>query len=323
MKKMLSRDRRPFLVLAIVVAGMALADLGAGRIMSATTAFSVLQSFSTFGLVALGLALTMVIGEFDLSVAGLFGLGGCIAVIYGNDNALIGIAAALSVAVVFGFVQGMIIIRLRLSSVAVTLGGLLTASGLAHVLTMNRTITFDNIMLALALNEPIGTIFSYRSLTALAIFALAALVFGLTRIGRDLIATGSDRRAAMTAGVRVDRIVVSSFMISATLAALAGALLSYGLASASAGGLTDVLVPAIAASILGGVSLAGGVGSPVGLAVGVITLSALRSGLNALAVPPLFNDIISGLILCSVAIADAPYLYMRLQQLRTLFPYRA
>ena len=320
---MLSRNKRPFVVLAIVITGMAIADFGAGRILSSATAFSALQSFSTFGLVALGLALTMVIGEFDLSVAGLFGLGGCIAVIYGNDHAIAGIAAALAVAIVFGFVQGLRITRLRLSSVAVTLGGLLTANGLAHVMTMNRTITFDNITLALALNEPIATIFSYRSLIVLAIFTVAALVFGLTRIGRDLIATGSDSRAARTSGVRVDRLVVASFVMSATLAALGGALLSYGLASASAGGLTDVLVPAIAAAILGGVSLSGGVGNPVGLAVGIITLSALRSGLNALAVPPLANDIVSGLILCSVAIADAPYLSMRLRQLRAIMPGKA
>ena len=198
----------------------------------------------------------------------------------------------------------------------VTLGGLLTANGLAYVLTMNRTVSFDNIDLALALNEPIAGVFSIRSLVVLAIFAIAIFVFTATRIGRDLIATGSNRRAALISGVGVGRIVVSSFAFSATMSALGGALLSYGLASASPAGLADVLVPAITAAILGGVSLSGGAGNPLGLAAGVITLSLLRSGLNALGAPPYMNDVASGLILLAVAITDAPYLLRRLRAIR-------
>jgi ribose transport system permease protein len=196
--------------------------------------------------------------------------------------------------------------------VPVTLGGLLTANGLAYVLTMNRTVSFDNIDLALALNETIAAIFSVRSLVTLGFFAVAVFIFFATRIGRDLTATGSDRRAALVSGVGVNRIVVTSFAFSSTMSALGGALLSYSLASASPAGLADVLVPAITAAILGGVSLAGGIGNPLGLAAGVITLSLLRSGLNALAAPPYVNDVASGLILLAVAIADAPYLLRRI-----------
>ena len=91
-----------------------------------------------------------------------------------------------------------------------TLGGLLTANGLAYVLTLNKTITFDNIDLALALNEPIAAVLSPRSIATIAFFVVAIFIFGATRIGRDLIATGSDRKAAMISGVRVDRLLVAS-----------------------------------------------------------------------------------------------------------------
>jgi ribose/xylose/arabinose/galactoside ABC-type transport system permease subunit len=306
---------RPILVFFAVLAGLVLVDRGEGNILTAATAFSSLQYFSTFGLVALGLALTMLIGEFDISVGGLFGLGGCVAVLAGNTDPWIGLAAALSTGLVFGIVQGLIITGFRLDSVAVTLGGLLTANGLAYVLTLNKTITFDNIDLALLLNEPIAAILSPRSIVTIAFFAVAIFVFGTTRIGRDLIATGSDRKAALISGVRVDRLLVASFALSAALSALGGALLSYGLASASPAGLTDVLVPAIAAAILGGVSLSGGVGGPFGLAIGILTISLLRSGLNALGVPPFVNDVVSGAILLAVAIVDAPYLSRRLRLL--------
>jgi len=304
---------RPILVLLAVLAGLVLVDRGEGNILTTATAFSSLQYFSTFGLVALGLALTMLIGEFDISVGGLFGLGGCVAVLTGNGDPWIGLAVALSTGLVFGLIQGLIITGFRLDSVAVTLGGLLTANGLAYVLTLNKTITFDNIDLALALNEPIAAVLSPRSIVTIGFFLVAIFIFGTTRIGRDLIATGSDRKAAMISGVRVDRLLIASFALSAALSALGGALLSYGLASASPAGLTDVLVPAIAAGILGGVSLSGGVGGPFGLAIGILTISVLRSGLNALGVPPFVNDVVSGAILLTVAIIDAPYLSRRLR----------
>ncbi len=316
LRRLTSLDLRPYVVFALMLAGLALVDADAGRVLTGVTVFSTLQSFSTFGPVALGLGLTMIIGEFDLSVSGVFGLGGCVAVLYGNDSAWLGVGCAFGIGILFGMAQGLIITRFGVGSVPVTLGGLLTANGLAYVLTMNRTVSFDNIDLALALNEPIAGVFSIRSLVVLAIFAIAIFVFTATRIGRDLIATGSNRRAALISGVGVGRIVVSSFAFSATMSALGGALLSYGLASASPAGLADVLVPAITAAILGGVSLSGGAGNPLGLAAGVITLSLLRSGLNALGAPPYMNDVASGLILLAVAITDAPYLLRRLRAIR-------
>lgn len=307
---------RPAIVLLAVVVALSLLDGGEGNILTAGTAFSALQYFSTFGLVALGLALTMLIGEFDLSVGGLFGLGGCVAVLAGNTDPWIGLAVALATGLVFGVVQGGIITRFRVNSVAVTLGGLLTANGLAYVLTLNKTITFDDIDLALLLNEPIGVAFSPRSLVTIAFFAVAFAIFSTTRIGRDLVAIGSDRRAALVSGVSVDALRIGAFAISGSIATIGGALLSYGLASASPAGLTDVLVPAIAASILGGVSLSGGVGNPLGLALGVLTLSLLRSGLNGLGVAPFVNGIATGAVLFGVAVLDAPRHLIRWRMLR-------
>src|SRR5262249_58745310 len=104
--------------------------------------------------------------------------------------------------------------------------------------------------------------------------------------GRASAGVGSDRRAAMTAGVGVDALIIGVFGFSGLCAALSGALLSYSLASASPSGLSDVIVPAAAAAILGGVSLAGGTGRPLGIAMGVLSLAVLRAGLHALGAPP-------------------------------------
>jgi ribose/xylose/arabinose/galactoside ABC-type transport system permease subunit len=307
---------RPYLILTIVILLLSAFDAGQGRFLTIATAFSALQTFATFGLVALGLGLTMLIGEFDLSVAGIFGLAGCVALLMGVTDPWVGIACALGIGFVFGLAQGLLITKLELGSVPVTLGGLLTATGTAYVLTGNRAVSSNHVELAMAIDEPLANLFSIHSLIALGIFAVAGIVFAFTRLGRDLIALGSDRRASIMTGVSVDRLVIGSFVFSAMAAALGGTLLSMGLASASPSGLSDVLVPAAAAAILGGVSLAGGTGTPLGIAAGVLTLTVLRSGLNAIAAPPFAHDLATGLILLAVAISDASFLWHRLIALK-------
>lgn len=303
---------RPLAILAACVVLLAVVDWGQWRFLSAATPYSTLQIFANVGLVALGLGLSMMIREFDLSVVGMYGLAGCVAVMTGAAHPWFGIAFAMSIGLVAGIVQGLIIVRFSLSSVGVTLGGLLTFVGIAHVLTENRSVPYDNLKVALLVNAPIAGFLSLRSAVSIAIFVVVALLFGFTRIGRDLIAIGSDRRAAMIAGVSVNVFVVGVFAFSGFCAAASGALLSYSLASASPAGLSDVLVPGAAAAILGGVSLGGGSGRPLGIATGVLILAVLRSGLNAVEAPPFVNDIAMGAILLTVAILDGPYLMRRL-----------
>jgi ribose/xylose/arabinose/galactoside ABC-type transport system permease subunit len=298
------------------VALLALIDRGTGFFFSIGTIFSVMQLFATFGLVALGLGLSLLIREFDLSVAGIVGLAGCIAVMTGAANPWLGLLLGVGAGLVSGVLQGIIMTRLNLSSVGVTLGGLLTLQGITYVLTENKTIGYPNISVALELNAPIGGLISVRSAACLAVFVLAALVMTCTRIGRDVIATGSDRRAARIAGLNTDRVVIGVFATSGASAALAGALLSYSLGAASPVALADVLATAAAAAIVGGVSVAGGRGSPMGIAAGVLTLCILRSGLSAIGVEPHVHDLVTGFILVAIAVLDAPELYRRVTSWR-------
>lgn len=309
---------RPVLLLALVIAGFAVFH-GDGNFIGPATSFSVFQHFATIGLVALALGLTMLMREFDISVAGMMGLGGCIAVMVGNQHASIGLLAAVLVGIVGGLIQGGLIVRLRLSSVAVSLGGLLIFTGMAYVLTGNQTIPFDSMDVAIAINAPVAGVISVRALAVLAIFAVAAFVISYTRIGRDIIAAGSNRHASIIAGSNPDKLLVGVFAASGALAALAGAMLSYGLSSASpSGGVADILVPAVAAAILGGVSLSGGIGHPIGIAAGVLILGVLRTGLTSLGAAPYVHEIVTGSILLAVAIADGPHLKMRMYQLGRL-----
>jgi ribose/xylose/arabinose/galactoside ABC-type transport system permease subunit len=253
----------------------------------------------------------MLVREFDLSVAGMVGLAGCIAVMTGVEHPWLGVLLGVGAGVVSGALQGLIMTRLGLSSVGVTLGGLLTQQGITYVLTENKTISYPNMAVALGLNAPIAHLLSVRSAAVLAVFVLAALIMSFTHIGRDIIATGSDRRASRIAGLNTDRVVVGVFAASGACAALAGVLLSYSLGAASPVALADVLAPAAAAAIVGGVSVVGGRGSAMGIAAGVLTLCILRSGLSAIGVPPYVHDLVTGIILLAIAILDAPDLARR------------
>jgi ribose/xylose/arabinose/galactoside ABC-type transport system permease subunit len=312
LQRLFAPAARPFTIVVGTIIVLGLFDRGTGYFFSVGTIFSVMQLFATLGLVALGLGLSMLIREFDLSVSGMVGLAGCIAVLTGAGNPWLGAALGVGAGLFGGVIQGLIMTRLNLSSVGVTLGGLLTMQGLTYVLTDNQTISYPNIAVALGLNAPLLGLFSVRSAVALAVFAVAALAMRYTRLGRDVIATGSDRRASRIAGLNTDRVVIGVFAASGASSALAGVLLSYSLGAASPVALSDVLAPAAAAAIVGGVSVVGGRGSPMGIAAGVLTLCILSSGLSAIGVAPYVHDLVTGAILLVIAILDAPDLAQRI-----------
>jgi len=307
---------RPLSVFLAVVLVLAAIDGGTGRFLSNSIFFSVFQLFATIGPIALGVGMTMIIREFDLSVAGMVGMAGCIAVLTGGENPWLGLAAAIGVGLLSGLIQGVIIARLRLPSIGVTLGGLLVFFGVSYALTESRSIQYADLDVASLLGQHLLGIFSIPSLTAVIIYGIVALIFGMTKLGRDLLAIGGERRAALSAGVRVEALLIATFGFSGALAATCGALLGYSLASAAPTGLANVLVPATTAAILGGVSLAGGTGRPLGIALGTLTLCVLQSGLNALGLSSYAHEMFVGFVLLTIAVLDGAAFATRLDQLR-------
>ncbi|TCR80737.1 ABC transporter permease [Rhizobium sp. BK376] len=314
MRNWFSEERGAGAIFVLVACALAAALAVQGTASTQLVLFSILQYFATIAPVALGLGLTMVAREFDLSVGGVMSLSGCIAVTIGAGDPIAGAAAGIVAGLAIGLLQGLTITGLGLSSISVSLGTLMTTAGLAYIVTGNLTVSLGRPDLSAAINEPILVIFSWRSLFAVGCIVIAGLVFRWTRIGVDLVATGSERVAARTAGVKTGPMVAAVFTVSSGLAAASGVLLSYGLSVASPSGLTDVLVPAISAAIIGGVSLAGGRGSPVGIAFGALVLCLLNAGLNALGVSPTAQQVILSAVLFAVAISSAPRFYQLLDR---------
>ena len=284
---------RPFLVLLATIALLAVFDGGEGRILTGATVFSALQNFADVGLVALGLGLTMMTGGYDLSVAGMVGMAGCIAVIVGADAPLLGIVAATLCGLGAGVFQALLVERLRVNSTSVALGGLLLFVGIAYVITDNQSVPYPNMSVALAVNAPVaGVPLAAQHRYPRDIFCRCLANrrhVSRTRSDRDR-KRSPNRRLRELASIPCSS-VSSGF--SGVLAALSGALLSYSRASASPTGLSDVLLSATTAAILGGVSLSGGTGRPIGIALGVMTFAVLHAGLHGRRASPAMHDILT------------------------------
>lgn len=298
---------RPYLILAMAAAIFALLPvLSSSATESSQNVYNVLQSFSGVGLVTLALGLTMIAGEFDLSVSSTFLLGAMVAVKTGVTSPLGGVLIACAAGIGVGLIQGVTIAKLRMNSMTVTLGGFIALLGLVFVISHSQSISYANAAVGERLDQHIASIFSIRIFVAIAIFVALAAMLLFTTLGRDIRAIGSDRNASRTAGVRVDWIVVGVFVMSGFLAALGGSMQAYSLAYATPDRTVAPLIFATTAALLGGVPLSGGRGDPLSIGAGVITLALIGEGLVVLATPEYVKYLVTGGLLLAVTLMDAP-----------------
>lgn len=317
-RRLLSRPERlvPAVSLPVVVAAFACTPLVSGESLKVFDVRNALQGFAQLGLLALGLGLTMIAAEFDLSVAGTYALGGMLAVSTGRSSPILGVVVAVAAGAAIGAAQGGLIARLRIPSLPVTLGTYIALLGLTSAMSGGLSKTYTNSGATLWVDRPIGAVFSPRSLITLAAFLVAAAVLGGTRLGRELRAIGGDRRAARVAGVRVERTLVGLFTVSGALAALGGALLGYSYASANPNPGLQPLILAAVAVLLGGVSLAGGRGLPIGLLAGTLSVALIAQIVATLALPDYSTELLYAALLVVIVAVDAPGLRRMLDRLR-------
>ncbi|MCA2218731.1 ABC transporter permease subunit [Jidongwangia harbinensis] len=318
-----SRPERllPTVSLLAVVLAFAGSPVLTGDALTTFDVYNALQGFAQLGLLALALGITMIAGEFDLSVVGTYALGGMLAVQTGQSSPALGVLVAVAAGMLIGAAQGGLIARLRIPSLPVTLATYIALLGLTSAMSGGLSKSYPNSDATLWVDRTVAVVFSPRSLITLAAFLLAALVLGRTRLGRELRAIGGDRRASRVAGVRVDRTVVGLFTVSGALAALGGALLSYSYASANPDPGLQPLILAAVAALLGGVSLAGGRGLPLGLLCGTLSVALLAQIVTTAALPDYTTQLLYAALLLGAI--DAPGLRAAIGRLRARVPVRS
>ncbi|HSV53077.1 MAG TPA: ABC transporter permease [Burkholderiaceae bacterium] len=270
------------------------------------------QMAALLGLVTLGLALTMLAGEFDLSAGAMVAVAGLVMVKIGEQNVAAGAACALGFGALIGLANGLLTLKLGVSSLVTTLGVMILLKGMAVWIEGGEGVTFTHYELTDFVDTKWLAVFSPRSLATVACFVAVALMLRGTRIGRDIVAAGSRRKAALMSGARVSSAVIAVFVISGLLGALAGALLSVSLGRAASQFGANLLLQAATAAILGGVALSGGVGTPLGIAMGVLVLAVLNNGLSLVgAGTPAILLLNGGVLLAAVLVDGEPGAWLR------------
>ncbi len=307
----------PLTAVGVTLIAFALVPTYTDSSLTSYDVYSTLQIFARLGLIALALGLTMIAGEFDLSVVGTYALGGMLTVQLGQEHVAYGVLAAVGAGAAIGLAQGGIIAGLKLPSMPVTLATYIALLGLTNALSGGLTKSYTNVDVTLWVDQTVLTFFSPRSLITLGLFLLAAVVLGGTRWGRELRAIGGDRRASRVAGVGVDRLIVGTFVASGALSALGGSLLSLSLGSANPDPGVQPLILAAAAALLGGVSLAGGRGSALGLLGGIAAVALLAEVATVAALPGYVTQLFYAALLGVIVIVDAPDLHNAVLRFRT------
>ncbi len=300
------RDVYPFALLVVSLLGLFVLAPLSGATVGSFNVFNIMQLVADYGLVALALGLTMIAREYDLSVAGIYAVGGVVAVSVGQGSPVLGLAAAVGVGLVSGLVQGAAVTGLTMSSVPVTLGGYLILAGLARVIADDKVLTYDDYDVGIRLDQPILSVLSLRSLIVLGLFVAVGLLMRATTFGMELRALGGDRRGARTAGVKVAWVLMGIMIASGALSALGGGMAAYSLSSANPNlGLTPLIFATIAV-LLGGVALSGGRGSAWGILAGVAAYGGLQETLAILGTADWLAKLVTGGLLLAVTVATAP-----------------
>ncbi len=250
------------------------------RFATPNNVFTIFEGFAWLGLAALAIGLTIIAGELDLSVGSVAAVAGIVAVSIVEDIGLVpAVVVATGLGLGFGAAQGYLVHRLRIHSLVFTLGTLIALRGLAFMISGENTVVMKDLDIADAVRHQLW-IFSPFSLVTILVFVLVGLFLVYTRFGREIFAIGGGRQEAAAAGVPLVRPLVLVFALSGSTAALAGALTSIKSGSAGPAAFEQLLLPAATAALIGGVSLLGGKGSVMGIAVGALTLRFISSGLS-------------------------------------------
>jgi ribose transport system permease protein len=292
-------------VLAVVVVAMSIFFPDFANISSI---FGVFNQYASVGFVALGLGVTMIAGELDLSVASMATVSGIVAIqVASAVPTSLGFVACLVVPVVagaaFGALQGWLIHLLDINSLVFTIGTLIFLQGFAFVISGSNPVNLTEYTIPDAYAVRWGFL-SPSILIAFGVFAAIGLFLSYLRVGREIYAIGGARPEAIAAGVPLRRSLVLSFAISGGCAALAGALVSIKNASGSPLAFGDLLVTGIAAVLIGGVSLYGGRGSIWNVALGVAIVSVLSTGMLIGGAQPYVATLVTGVILFVVVLIE-------------------
>ncbi|MCW2825683.1 MAG: transporter rane protein [Aeromicrobium sp.] len=267
---------------------------------------NILVQTTVLGLVALAVGTALLIGEIDLSVIGNLVFSGLMGVLLIRDGypPILAMLAPMVAGALIGLVNGVLIAKFKMNSLIGTLAMGLILTGAVLAITKGQTLTVDSAAYAFVGNQSIGT-WPVMPLVLLVVALGAGLVAARTSWGRKVYATGGNERAASAAGIRTDRVRIQAFAVAGMLAGLAGFLQTSYLTGVNPTVGSDLLLYAVAAPVIGGVSLHGGQGRILGLMGGALLITVVQVALQIVSVSAYFVQIVGGVLILFAVLVDA------------------
>ncbi len=298
-KRMLSYSTMQIVVVFFVLVGLfGLSSLMSEYFLSSYNMTIIARTLAFIGLITLGQAMLMLLGELDLSLGAMGGLCGVVAGMLMVDLGLDPLAAlplAVLLGTFLGLVNGLLVTGLGLHSLVLTIATAGIYKGINLVLTKGVAIT--NIPESIQFLGR-GTVYGIPVpfLIMLAVLLLIAVLVHRTSFGRYVYAIGDNTPAARMLGIRVDRVRILVFVVAGTLAALAGVLMVARLGTAQPSIGDTWVLPSIAAAVIGGVATTGGIGSPVGAILGAAIIGVIENVIVLYGISPYWQSVVSGTI---------------------------
>lgn len=293
------------IIIFLIVAGELLSP-GFGKV---NNLFNILARASILGVACIGQAYVMISGNagIDMSVGAVMSMA-CLmgpAISQGTDfGLLLAVLAFVGIGGVVGMVSGICIQFLKIPSLVMTLAMSEIINGLTLGLTRGQPImTTPPLLLKMGL--PFIGQLRLMTIVMVIVIAIMALVLYKTKFGRSLFIVGSNRSAAKLVGIKVNRIVIGAYMVSSVMAGFAGLMLVGYVGSAQLRMADGYTLLSVAAVVIGGTKLSGGLGNLTGGVLGAIVLFLLTSILVTLGLPDGVRELIQGAILLMVIIFNS------------------
>ncbi|WP_115617388.1 ABC transporter permease [Chromobacterium vaccinii] len=293
-------------LMALVLVGTILSILSAD-FLTANNLLNVMRQVSINALIAFGMTLVILLGGIDLSVGSILALSSVLTamLLQANVDPMLATLLGILSGAAMGLVNGLVICKGKVAPFIATLASMTILRGLALVFSNGIPVTgFDSELFSILGGGYVAGLIPVPVAWMLMLFAVFWFLLKKTVFGRHLYATGGNEEAARLSGVKVDKVKLWAYVISGSMSAMAGVVLTSRLSSAQPTAGSGYELDAIAAVVLGGTSLSGGRGWIFGTLIGALLIGVLNNGLNLLGVSSFYQQVFKGGVILLAVLLD-------------------
>ena len=268
--------------------------------------FTIADSISGYGIVALGFTFILLVGQLDISFGSVIALSACIfmMMLQAEMNFLLALLAAIAVGCACGAVTGFFVATFRLSPFIVSMTMQLAYKGIALTITNQTPVSVPHPVLQAINNIKLFNIFPIVFFFFLLLAVLTELFLRNTQFGRNLFLVGGNISVADNLGIKARNYIWSAYIFQGLFAAIGGVVMMTRQFSASGNLALQGPMEVIPMVIVGGTSMAGGSGSIVGTMIGVFIMSVLKNGLPAIGLQSQWQTFFTGLVVIGAVLLD-------------------